>query len=82
MWPRNRYMGFGGGLYTGIGGGTYTSVGGGLYTGVGSGLFTGVDSNPNMSNWPPPRELISELQIRGMHDIVEYMLRHGYLDNC
>jgi hypothetical protein len=35
-----------------------------------------------MSNWPPPRVLIAELQKRGMHDIVEYMLRHGFLDNC
>lgn len=66
MWPRNRY----------------TGVSGGLYTGVGGGLYTGADSNPYMSNWPPPRVLIAELQKRGLHDIVEYMLRHGFLNNC
>ena len=76
------YTGVDGGMYTGVGGGLYTGVGGGLYKGVGGGLYTGADLNPYMSNWPPPRVLIAELQKRGMHNIVEYMLSQGFLDNC
>jgi hypothetical protein len=52
------------------------------YTGVGGGLYTGADANPYMSNWLQTRVLNAELQKRGMHDIVEFMLRHGFLDNC
>ncbi len=40
-WPRDRYVGPGGGLYTGVGGGMYTGPGGGAYTGPGGGLYAG-----------------------------------------
>lgn len=69
-WPRNRYTGVGGGLCTGVVGGLYTEPEGGL--------FTGTDTEPYMSNWPPPRVLIEELQKRGITSFIEIMLNHGF----
>jgi hypothetical protein len=35
-----------------------------------------------MSNWPPPKVLIEKLREKGMKDIVEYMLKYGFLAYC
>ena len=53
-WPRDLYVGPGGGLYTGPGGGLYTGPGGGLYTGPGGGLYRGSCLMPYHSNIPWP----------------------------
>lgn len=70
MWPRNRYTGPGGGLYTGPDGGLYTGPGGGLYTGPGG--------NPYMSNWPPPKVLLKELEKMGLTQILLLLRQHGF----
>ena len=76
------YTGPGGGLYTGPGGGLYNGPGGGLYTGPGGGLYTGPSSEPYMSNWPPPRILIEYMKAHGLGNIVDYMVRLGFLNGC
>ena len=40
-WPRDRYIGPGGGMYIGPGGGMYIGPDGGAYTGPGGGLYIG-----------------------------------------
>lgn len=40
--------------------------------------YTGPDSNPYMSNWPPPNVLIQELEKRKMTQIAELLKRHGF----
>ncbi len=48
------------------------------YTGIGGGLDTGPDSNPYMSNWPPPNVLLEVLRERGMTQIVNLLLQSGF----
>lgn len=41
MWPRNQYVGPGGGRYVGPGGGLYVGPGGGAHVGPSGGMYVG-----------------------------------------
>jgi hypothetical protein len=72
-WPRDRYVGPGGGLYVGPGGGAYVGPGGGLYPGPGGGLYpgpggglyVGACNDTYRSNQPPMTAFIPHLRSLG-----------------
>ena len=51
------------------------------YTGPGGGLYTGPCEQPYLSNWPPPHILIKELKERRLFEIVDYLLKMGFLQH-